>query len=267
MTLPDNWDFSIRGIIKITREGIDAIKSTIRELRDYGYCTMDKRVNDKGQYTKFAYTFYEECQCPQKAQNPQAENPLVENPLVENQTQYNNIYNINNNNNVNNIIYKERKRDINKLISSKERNEDEDDVAKCNEKSEVVSKEDIEWFIKYWNEKLPSQQIRLFTYKRKMKLLVRAKEMKEGGGDILRQLSNIVDEIAQSRFLQGDNPRGFKATIDWVLENSNNYIKILEGNYRDAKPTNQQTTGTTSGEYSQEQLRENIARRLLGVNN
>jgi hypothetical protein len=92
--------------------------------------------------------------------------------------------------------------------------------------------------------------------------------MKENGaGDILRQLTEIVNEIRQSKFLQGDNKTGFKATIDWVLENSNNYVKILEGNYRNAKEQPAYKSTTTSGCDSQDQLRENITRRLLGVNN
>lgn len=254
MSLPDTWDFSINGICTITKESKDAIKSAIKELRESSYCIMQKLTNEKGQIAKFEYVFLEE---------PMTANPLAENPLVENPTQsnvYNNklLYTIDINNNNKDLILKKE--------ISKERNEDDE---LFNKKSEqILSRGDIKWFIEYWNENLPSQQIRTFTAKRKQKLLVRANEMKENGaGDILRQLTEIVNEIRQSKFLQGDNKTGFKATIDWVLDNSNNYVKILEGNYRDAKEQPAYKSTTTSGCDSQDKLRENIARRLLGVNN
>ena len=34
-----------------------------------------------------------------------------------------------------------------------------------------------------------------------------------------------------SDFLKGYNKYGWKATFDWVFKNSENWIKILEGNY------------------------------------
>jgi hypothetical protein len=42
------------------------------------------------------------------------------------------------------------------------------------------------------------------------------------------------DEIRQSRFLRGDNDRGWRITFDWMLS-PNNITKLMEGNYRDRK--------------------------------
>ncbi len=47
----------------------------------------------------------------------------------------------------------------------------------------------------------------------------------------------ILQEIEKSSFLQGENNRGWKIDLDWLIKNDSNYIKVLEGTYRD-KPAN-----------------------------
>lgn len=49
-----------------------------------------------------------------------------------------------------------------------------------------------------------------------------------------------IDKVKQSRFLQGDNDRGWIITFDWFLKPSN-FQKVLEGNY-DARSAPEQKT-------------------------
>lgn len=42
----------------------------------------------------------------------------------------------------------------------------------------------------------------------------------------------ILEEIKQSGHLRGENGHNWKVTFDWVLENDSNYVKIIEGQYR-----------------------------------
>ena len=44
-----------------------------------------------------------------------------------------------------------------------------------------------------------------------------------------------IENVKKSRFLQGDNERGFVITFDWFLKPSN-FQKVLEGNYDDRTP-------------------------------
>lgn len=85
MSLPPDWNFSMKGIEKIIKEGIDSIKSAINELVENGYCTYERSHDDKG-YAKWVYTFYET-----KEQNPTYENPRLENPKEENPKEENPI--------------------------------------------------------------------------------------------------------------------------------------------------------------------------------
>lgn len=41
----------------------------------------------------------------------------------------------------------------------------------------------------------------------------------------------ILEMIPKQKFLLGDNARNWKVDFDWIIENDNNYIKILENTY------------------------------------
>lgn len=90
MSLPPNWDFTIRGIISIVKEGRDAIYASIRELKEYGYCEVVKCRDEKGKLLGNDYVFYEEPHTEplesliDKGSHPHTENPYMDNPCTEN---------------------------------------------------------------------------------------------------------------------------------------------------------------------------------------
>ena len=49
-SLPDDWNFSIAGLVAILREGTDCVQATIHELRDAGFITWRRERNEKGQF-------------------------------------------------------------------------------------------------------------------------------------------------------------------------------------------------------------------------
>ena len=86
MSLPDNWDFSINGLITICNGGESAIRSAIKELIENGYCQR-KVIKDPitKRITDWEYTFSEKPLCD----FPQVEQPQMEIPNLENHTQLN----------------------------------------------------------------------------------------------------------------------------------------------------------------------------------
>lgn len=60
MSLKDDWDFTIEGFVKITKEGESAIYTAIKELKDFGYCREEKIRDEKKRIVGNEYTFYEE---------------------------------------------------------------------------------------------------------------------------------------------------------------------------------------------------------------
>lgn len=86
LTLPDDWDFTIKGLEKVVKEGKSSIYTAIDELKTYGYCKVETVRNEKGMMAGSDYMFFES---PYQ-ENPHAENPYTENPHAENQPQINN---------------------------------------------------------------------------------------------------------------------------------------------------------------------------------
>lgn len=84
LSLPNDWDYTIEGLVTICKENETAVKSTLNELKDFGYLEILKVQNKKGQF-EYEYNIYEKPQ----SKKPEVENLGVENPGVENQGQLN----------------------------------------------------------------------------------------------------------------------------------------------------------------------------------
>lgn len=70
------------------------------------------------------------------------------------------------------------------------------------------------------------------TDARKAKLQIRFEEM----GFDYAILKQMFEKLEASKYCKGDNPRGWKASFDWVIENSKNWVKVIEGNYDNNQP-------------------------------
>ena len=87
LSLPEDWDYTTKGLARICKDGVDSISATIKELEDTGYIIRQRIRNSKGQLTTIEYTIQEHPPHPQPApQNPELENPELENPVLANPT-------------------------------------------------------------------------------------------------------------------------------------------------------------------------------------
>ena len=89
LSLPENWDYTLKGLSLINRESIDAIRTAVWELEKAGYITRQQNRDGKGKMADMIYTIYEQPQPrpeqPDKAA-PGLENPVLENPTSDNPT-------------------------------------------------------------------------------------------------------------------------------------------------------------------------------------
>ena len=85
LSLPDNWDYTTKGLASICKDGIDSICSAVKELEQHGYIVRERVRNDKGQLTTIEYTILEQ---PETAL-PEQEKPKRECPEQENPAQLN----------------------------------------------------------------------------------------------------------------------------------------------------------------------------------
>lgn len=84
LSLPDNWDYSVDGLIRLNRESRNAIQNMLKELESARYLVRTRTQDEKGQFG-YIYDVYEN---PQE-QTPRTENPPTDNPCTENQHQLN----------------------------------------------------------------------------------------------------------------------------------------------------------------------------------
>ena len=80
LSLPDDWDFTLKGLARINREGIDAIREGIRKLEQAGYVMRHRVRDERGKLRGNEYVIYERPQLP-TSDCPAQEKPALENPM------------------------------------------------------------------------------------------------------------------------------------------------------------------------------------------
>lgn len=112
LTLPDNWDYSLKGLATLSKDGIDSVTAGIKELEKAGYVTRNRIRNEKGHMTDVEYIITEypvkradehnkkntnmdnfvldqpNVEKPISA-NPELDFPILDNPNLENPRQLN----------------------------------------------------------------------------------------------------------------------------------------------------------------------------------
>lgn len=84
LSLPEDWDYTVKGLAYICKDGIDSINGTIKELEDQGYVLRKRLRNNKGQLTTTEYTILEQPQTLDiSGTQPKQENPILDNPIQE----------------------------------------------------------------------------------------------------------------------------------------------------------------------------------------
>lgn len=117
LSFPDNWNYSINGLVAVVKEGKTAVMNTIKELERHGYVKRNKIHDKNGKFSGIEYviTDYPNLDKPHTenlnmvktqvnqpyAGKPNMVKPNTDKPISENQPQNNTIYkkenNINNN--------------------------------------------------------------------------------------------------------------------------------------------------------------------------
>lgn len=79
LSLPEDWDYSLKGLATLNKEGIDAIRSAINELEAFGYIERSRVRNEKGQLGENEYIIHELPISPE----PKQTEPTLENPTLD----------------------------------------------------------------------------------------------------------------------------------------------------------------------------------------
>ena len=81
LSLPEDWDYTMKGLARICKGGIDSISGGIRELEAHGYLVRARVRNENGQLGSIEYTILEQPKEPAQTPAPVWEKPIRENPI------------------------------------------------------------------------------------------------------------------------------------------------------------------------------------------
>ena len=81
LSLPEEWDYTTKGLARICKDGVDSICAGVRELEEHGYVIRQRVRNPNGQLGAIEYTILEQPRPPEpKPEKPERENPVLDNP-------------------------------------------------------------------------------------------------------------------------------------------------------------------------------------------
>ena len=89
LSLPENWDYTTKGLARICKDGVDSISAALKELEKHGYLTRQRIRDRHGRLGDIEYTIHEqpvqalsnkEVSLSPKRENPRQVNPVQVNP-------------------------------------------------------------------------------------------------------------------------------------------------------------------------------------------
>ena len=83
LSLPEDWDYTMKGLARICKDGIDSISGGIRELEAHGYLVRVHVRNENGQLGTIKYTILELPKEPAQKPVPVRENPIQVKPMSD----------------------------------------------------------------------------------------------------------------------------------------------------------------------------------------
>ena len=96
LSLPEDWDYTTKGLACICKDGVDSICSTVKELEKAGYVQRRRLRNELGHLTEIEYTILEkpvrtasseESALPDSSaktgRTPKRENPVSDDPVLD----------------------------------------------------------------------------------------------------------------------------------------------------------------------------------------
>ena len=96
LSLPEEWNYTTRGLASICKEGTDSIGSALKELERTGYIVRNRLRDSKGKILDMEYVIYETPHPPAEPDTaapdtafPYPENPDMDIPCLEKPSQLN----------------------------------------------------------------------------------------------------------------------------------------------------------------------------------
>ena len=92
LSLPENWDYTLKGLTTLFSDGIDSIRQGINELEKHGYIMRERKRDARGRLGGMEYVIYETPHKPVEnsidSAAPVSPEPTTENPTQDSSAEY-----------------------------------------------------------------------------------------------------------------------------------------------------------------------------------
>ena len=218
LSLPDDWDYTLKGLAHISLESIDAIRKAIGELENEGYITRSRERDEQGKLRGTEYIIREQPISEKPTlENPTLDNPILEKPTLgkptlENPTQLNN-----------NKLNKNKPSTYEEITQSNQSKETE-------ELTEILTRCELEDFEEKTAQMLESA-VRVLYYKQHIKLSGAVLPQTEIR-NLLRRVNRdtLIDAVEVLRHNENEvqNPQGYLYSVILNAVNAEHTSTILE---------------------------------------
>lgn len=108
LSLPDGWDYSINGLVTLSKDGRDSVMTALQELEQFRYLKRTRTNDEKGQFAGYDYDIYEKPFSEKPTTDiPNTDKPYTEKPNTEKPQQLNTKQSITNKLNIKELSTKE----------------------------------------------------------------------------------------------------------------------------------------------------------------
>ncbi len=83
LSLPEDWDYTVKGLAAIVKEGRDAVRKALMELEAAGYLVREQGRSAGGNFAANDYTLYEEPQVLPLTEKPSTVKPTTVKPSAD----------------------------------------------------------------------------------------------------------------------------------------------------------------------------------------
>ncbi len=84
LSLPEEWDYTIEGLSRLSKDGVDSVRTALKELMKFGYIETARVRDEKGRLRGTEYVVYEKPVSHQlNGGEPIEEEQVTENPVIE----------------------------------------------------------------------------------------------------------------------------------------------------------------------------------------
>ena len=98
LSLPESWDYTLKGLTTLFSDGIDSIRQGINELEKHGYIVRERKRDARGRLGGMEYVIYETPHVVQENSQsvenfselnaPESPEPTTENPTQDSSAEY-----------------------------------------------------------------------------------------------------------------------------------------------------------------------------------